>query len=544
MLSDHSARILPEDEFNRVLLDNVFPPDWKNPLPAGRYNLVVIGAGTAGLVAAAGAAGLGARVALVERHLLGGDCLNTGCVPSKALIRSARAAEEVRQAKHFGVRIPAGMEVDFPAVMERMRRLRSRISFHDSVKRFKDLGVDVYLGEARFLGHDSVQVGSTTFFFSKAVIATGARAVELPIEGLGETRYLTNETVFSLEERPDRLAVIGGGPLGAELAQAFHRLGSRVTIIEMSDHLLGAEDRDAAQVVQNRFFREGIGLLLNARPVRVARTDEGKVVVYEREGKEERLVVDEILLGVGRAPNVEGLDLEAAGVAYDNENGVIVNDRLQTTNPNIYAAGDVCLRHRFTHMADTSARMVVQNALFLGRRKLSALSIPWVTYTDPEVAHVGMDEREAGERGIEVDTFIRPLSEVDRAIIDGEEEGFVKIHVKRGTDRVLGAIVVARHAGEMIGEISLAIANGIGLKKVGQLIHPYPVQAEAIRQAADLYNRTRLTPFVRKVLSLWLRSSRTHTAVAASRTLRRAWSELSRNITRILRENRPGKGSD
>lgn len=504
METHSSPKILPEDPHNQTLVSNVFPHGWKNPDPPGCYNLVVMGGGTGGLVTAAGAAGLGAKVALIERHLLGGDCLNTGCVPSKTLIRSARSAQDVRSARNFGVRVPEDVQVDFPSVMERMRMLRARISFHDSAWRFRDLGIDVFLGEGRFTGRDSIQVAGKTLRFSRAVIATGARAWVPRIEGLDETGYLTNETVFSLTERPERFAVIGGGPLGCELAQAFHRLGSRVALLQTGSHLLEREDDDAAEILQTRFLEEGIQLILNAKARRVSRTGEGKIVRYEVHGVEHQILVDEILIAAGRAPNVEGLGLEAAGVAYDTKAGVLVNDNLRTTNPRIYAVGDVCLPYKFTHMADAAARVAIQNALFLGRKRWSDLTIPWTTYTDPEIAHVGMYERDARKRGIEVDTFMRAMSEVDRAVADGEEEGFVKVHVKRGTDKILGATIVARHAGEMISEISLAMVNGLGLKAIGNVIHPYPTQAEAIRQVADAYNRSRLTPFIKKVLTFWL----------------------------------------
>jgi pyruvate/2-oxoglutarate dehydrogenase complex dihydrolipoamide dehydrogenase (E3) component len=508
MNMDKSTKLLPDDQYNQVLVANVSPPGWKNPQPSGRYNLVVIGAGTAGLVTAAGAAGLGAKVALIEKHLFGGDCLNYGCVPSKSIIRSSRSAQDVRLAGDFGVRVPAGTEVDFPAVMERMRRLRSKISFHDSIMRFRELGVDVFLGEAHFAGQDSVEVEGQTLLFSKAVITTGARAAEPAIEGIAEAGYLTNENVFSLTERPERLAVIGGGPIGSELAQAFQRLGSKVTIIQRGGQLLEREDSDAAQILHDTFLREGIQLLLKAKPKTISLTGHGAVILYEKDGKEERLTVDKILVGVGRAPNVEGLNLEAAGVRYDKNKGVVVNDRLQTTNPRIFAAGDICLQYKFTHTADAAARIVIQNALFLGHKKISALTIPWTTFTDPEIAHVGMNERDGKERGIEVDTFVRRLGDVDRAVVDGEEQGFVKVHVKRGTDTILGATIVARHAGEMVSEISLAMVNGLGLKAMANVIHPYPTQAEAIRQVADMYNRTRLTPLAKKAFSFWLRLCR------------------------------------
>ena len=492
----------PMDAHNETLVSNVHPSDWVNPEPASRYNLVVIGAGTAGLITAAGAAGLGAKVAVIERFLLGGDCLNVGCVPSKCLIRSSRAAEDIRTASQFGVSVADEPRVDFSAVMERMRRLRAHISRNDSAQRFRDLGVDVFLGEGQFSGSNTIQVEGKTLNFKKAVIATGARAVHPPVEGLAEAGFLTNETVFSLTERPRRLAVVGGGPIGCELAQAFRRLGSQVTLIEMSAQFLAREDPEASRLLAETFRREGIDVRLSTRLEKVTSTDTEKQLHLEREGKKEVLGVEEIFVGVGRAPNVENLNLEAAGVKY-NKRGVLVNAYLQTTNSRIYGAGDVCMRWKFTHAADAAARIVIQNALFLGRKKLSALTMPWCTYTDPELAHVGMYEREAREKGLEVDQFVRPLSEVDRGIIDGET-GFVKVLVKKGTDQILGATIVARHAGEMISEISLAIVGGIGLKTLSNVIHPYPTQTEAIRQTADAYNRTRLTPFVKKLFSTWL----------------------------------------
>jgi len=494
--------VKPADMHNTRLVSYLHPPDWQNPSPSPRYNLVVIGAGTAGLVTSAGAAGLGAKVALVEKSLMGGDCLNVGCVPSKAVIRCARAAFDVNDSGRFGVRAgPA--QPEFSAVMERMRKLRADLSPHDSAQRFAGLGVDVFLGDAHFAGPNTIEVGGKTLRFKKAVIATGARAIEPPVPGLGDAGYLTNETVFNLTERPPRLAVIGGGPIGCELAQAFQRLGSQVTLFHKNAHLLDREDMEAAAIVQKAFVREGIALLLNAKIIRVEGNGAAKVVWYESQGKEESLAVDEILIGTGRAPNVEGLNLEAVGVRYDRRKGVQVNDYLQTTNPNIYAAGDVCLDWKFTHAADFSARIVIQNALFFGRKRASALTIPWCTYTDPEIAHVGLYEHEARERG-EVTTYIRAFKEVDRAVLDGEEEGFVKFHTRKGRDEILGATIVARHAGEMISEVSVAMAAGVGLGKLASVIHPYPTQAEALRQCGDAYNRTRLTPTVKKWMTRWL----------------------------------------
>ena len=494
-----APKVLPVDEYNERLVSNVHPPDWTNPTPAPRYNLVVLGAGTAGLVTAAGAAGLGAKVALVEKHLLGGDCLNVGCVPSKCMIRSSRAAQDCRTAARFGVRVTEGIEVDFPAVMERMRRLRSGISAHDSAERFGELGVDVFFGEARFTGPNIVDVAGQTLRFKRDVIATGARAFRPPLPGLAEAGFLTNETVFNLVERPNRLAVIGGGPLGCELAQAFHRLGSRVTIIQRAARLLPREDPDAARILSDTFRREGIGVYLNADLHKVELEGTEKRLHLESDEKDEVVPVDEILVGAGRVPNVQKLDLETAGVEYDLRQGIHVDDRLRTTNRNIYAAGDVCMKYKFTHTADAAARIVIQNALFWGRRKLSALTVPWCTYTDPEIAHVGMYEKDARESGIEVQTFTRELTNVDRAITDGDKEGFVRVHVKKGTDKILGATIVARHASEMISEITTAIVGGVGLGTLANVIHPYPTQAEAIKRTGDDYNRTRLTPFVKKL---------------------------------------------
>jgi pyruvate/2-oxoglutarate dehydrogenase complex dihydrolipoamide dehydrogenase (E3) component/uncharacterized membrane protein YdjX (TVP38/TMEM64 family) len=496
--------VRPADAHNARLVSYLHPPGWQNPTPAPCYNLVVIGAGTAGLVTAAGAAGLGAKVALVEKHLLGGDCLIVGCVPSKAVIRCSRAAFDAKQAARFGVRVDAPAQADFPAVMERMRKLRADLSPHDSAQRFAKLGVDVFLGEARFVGSDTVEVAGQTLRFKRAVIATGARAIEPPIPGLAEAGYLTNETVFNLTECPARLAVIGGGPIGCELAQAFQRLGSQVSLLHKNAHLLDREDMEAAALVQSTFVREGVALHLNAKITRVEHNGAGKLIWYESQGKEESLAVDEILIGTGRAPNVEGLNLEAVSVQYEPGRGVLVNDCLQTTNPRIYAAGDVCLALKFTHAADFSARIVIQNTLFLGRKKASALTTPWCTYTDPEIAHVGLYERDARARGVEVDTYVREFKEVDRAVLDGEEDGFVKFHVRKGHDEILGATIVARHAGEMISEISVAMAARVGLGKLASVIHPYPTQAEALRQCGDAYNRTRLTPTVKKWMGRWL----------------------------------------
>jgi len=504
----YEAFIQPVDEYNRELIANVHPLDWVNPQPAAIYDLVVIGAGTAGLVVAAGAAGLGLglKVALIEKNLMGGDCLNVGCVPSKCVIRSSRVVADIRDASIFGINPSNNIDVDFGAVMERMRKIRSEISHHDSAERFRNLGVDVFLGSAQFVGENAIAVNDTKLHFKKAVIATGARAAELQITGLAEVRYLTNETVFSLVDRPRRLVVIGGGPIGCELAQAFHRLGCEVTLLHKNTHLLDREDADAAEIVQQKFIGEGLNLILGCEISRVEKTDTGKLIHYQQNGTTNQIEVDEILVGSGRSPNTEGLNLEAVGVDYDKERGVLVNDYLQTTNPRIYAAGDICMSWKFTHAADAAARIVIKNTLFapfgLGKSKLSDLVMPWVTYTDPEIAHVGLYADESHAKGWKTDEIKIPFSSVDRAIYDGETNGFVKILHQRGKDRILGATIVARHAGEMIGEITLAIASKQGLNMLSTVIHSYPTQADAIKKAADAYRKTLLTQRTQSLLKL------------------------------------------
>ncbi len=503
MSEQNQTPVLPWDAHNQKLVANVHPVDWKNPTPAPRYNLVVIGGGTAGLVSAIGAAGLGAKVALIEKHLMGGDCLNVGCVPSKAIIRAARKAAGVRDMAEFGVNVPNGTTIDFGKVMERMRRLRADISPHDSAKRFTELGVDVFLGTGKFTGPDTIEVGGQTLRFAKAVIATGARAAAPPIPGLKDVPFLTNETLFTLTELPKRFGIIGAGPIGCEMAQSFARFGSEVFLIEATHGILPREDQDAAAIVKAAMERDGVKLLCCGKDLKLAKSAGGVRLQVESHGKGYDVEVDQLLVAVGRAPNVEGLGLETVGVEFDKK-GVKVNDRLQTTNPRIYACGDICSPYQFTHAADFMARIVIQNALFKGRAKASSLIIPWSTYTSPEIAHVGLYEKEAKEKGIEVDTFTQELSKVDRAILDGETEGFVRVHVRKGTDEILGATVVAAHAGDLIGELTLAMKGKLGLKTIGATIHPYPTQAEAIRKTGDLYNRTRLTPFVKNLMNRWL----------------------------------------
>jgi len=493
------------DPAERERIDNVRPADWRNPRPAQRYDLVIVGAGTTGLVAARAAVAAGAKVALVERHLLGGTCLNIGCVPSKAIIRTSRLYAEMRDADRYGARVPGDIQVDPAAVMQRMRGIRARISRSHSAHRLASAGVDVFFGQASFTATDALQVDGETLHFEKALIATGARPNTPSIPGLAEAGYLTNESAFDLTALPQRLLVIGGGPLGCEMAQAFNRFGVQTIIVQKRPLFLPREERDAAQILSDAFARDGIEVRLNTQVVKVSVEAGQKRVDLVSDDYRSTVVVDAILAGTGRAPNVGGLNLEAAGIDYDIRRGVHVDDFLRTRNRHIYAAGDACLHHKFNDTADASARIAVRNALLRDHQRLSALTIPWCTYTDPEIAHVGIYVRQARERGIPVKTFTIPMHEVDRAIADDEEVGFVKISVREGTDRILGATIVASHAGEMINEITLAIVAGIGLRTLARVIHAYPTQAEAIKMAADACERAHPMSHVERMTAVWPR---------------------------------------
>lgn len=495
--------VLADDPHDRQLIDNCHPPKHVNPTPPGKYNLVVIGAGTAGLVSAAGAAGLGARVALIERNLMGGDCLNVGCVPSKALIRAARAVHDARSGAEFGVRLNGEAGLAFSTAMERMRRLRAGISRHDSVQRFTDLGVDVFIGAGRFVGSDSIEVDGRRLAFDRAVIATGARAAEPRIAGLSEVGFFTNETIFTLIELPRRLAVIGAGPIGCELAQAFQRFGSEVTMMTRGAAILPKEDADAAALVRRQIEKDGVRILTGVKIQRAHAGGGAKVLAVTAGARELTVECDAILVSVGRVPNLENLGLDEAGIDY-SARGVEVDERLRTSNPRVYAAGDICSRYQFTHAADAMARIVIANALFLARRRTTDLVMPWCTYTDPEIAHAGYYEKDARNAGFDVATITQPLEQVDRAILDGEDEGFARLHYDNKSGRILGGTIVARHAGEMIGELTLAMAAKQSAGVLSSTIHCYPTQVEVLRKIGDLYMRTKLTPTVKKVFGKWL----------------------------------------
>jgi pyruvate/2-oxoglutarate dehydrogenase complex dihydrolipoamide dehydrogenase (E3) component len=477
----------------------------------GIYNVVVIGAGTAGLVTAAGTAGLGGRIALVERHKMGGDCLNYGCVPSKALIKSSRVAALMRHAGLYALD-PVDAAVDYGRVARRVKELRAKIEPHDSAARFEGLGVDVFQVQATLESPHTVRAGDTVLRTRHIVLATGGRAAVPDVPGLREAGYLTNETVFEREEPPGRLLVIGGGPVGCELAQAMARLGARVTLVGRGDRLLHREDPDAADLLKAQMERDGVRVLLRARVESVAPGRGGAHragVRQEGEGGGSAPTVeveaDTILVAAGRRPNIENLGLEKAGVAHTNR-GVTINGYMQTSQPNIYAAGDVCGPYQFTHFAEYQARLIVRNILLapllgLGRAKADYRVVPWTTFTEPEVARVGLNEQDAARAGVPIDVHRFPYSELDRAILENEETGFAKVVAAKGRDTILGATVVGAGAGELIHEFALAMRERIGLSRLSSMIHVYPTLSQAVQRTADACMRTRLTARARAIFS-------------------------------------------
>lgn len=524
---DHvQSAFWPMDEENVRLLDNVHPPEWIESDFRGVYNLVVIGAGAGGLVASSGAAGVGAKVALIEGNALGGDCLNVGCVPSKSLIHAANLAYTLKNQSELadaGISFGGEVRVDFAQTMRRLRRVRADISKNDSASRYtRKLGVDVYFGFAKFTSATTVEVNGRTLTFKKAVIATGGYPALPSIPGLhklydlsnaamgqgARPAVMTNESFFNLTALPRRLCVIGSGVVGMEMAQAMRRLGSTVFVFGRSGRVLPKEDEDLSEIVKQQMERDGVHFQLGVSEyVSVQMTDyvaeEGfrEVLLTTVEDGEMRMYqFDAMLVCAGRKPNVGNLNLEAAGVEYDTTNGLKVNDLLQTTNSRIFGVGDCCSAFKFTHAADFMARMVIRNALFLGKDKMSNLVIPYATFTSPEIAHVGLYEGDMKAKGIEYKTFEKRFEDNDRAICDGKTLGMVRIHVEAKSDTILGASIVGENAGNMISEITLAMQSGTGLGALASVIHPYPTTAEAIRQTGDLYNRTRLTTTVRQLL--------------------------------------------
>lgn len=472
-------------------------------MPKKDYHLVVLGAGSGGLVAAAGAAGLGARVALIEKHRMGGDCLNTGCVPSKAIIRTAKLAHDLRRASHFGLQ-DFSVDVSLDRVMASVREVQAKIAPHDSVERFQALGVDVYQGFFRFFSREEVTDGDLVIRGRRFVIATGARPYCPSIKGLENITYYTSDTIWNLQHLPRRLVVLGGGPIGCELGQVFARLGTQVVIVEMGSFLLGREDVEASEVLETQFRREGIEIHKQCQVVEVGNDPQGiKIMMQGKKGTTETYC-DTLLLALGRAPNVDALNLEKACVEYTRR-GIVVDDYLKTTNEIIYACGDVCGPYQFTHTADFQARLILRNALFPGNASLDLRVVPWCTFTEPEVARVGLNEREARERNMSYDLYHYSLKELDRALCDREANGFIKVLTRKGSDRILGVTLVGPHAGDLIHELVLAMHQNIGLKKLVSMIHIYPTLAEVSKRIADTYNRSRLTKARQNILKVYFK---------------------------------------
>lgn len=472
---------------------------WKDKRPAKYdYNLVVIGAGSAGLVCAYIAAATKAKVALVEKHRMGGDCLNTGCVPSKALIRSARLLSQIARSREFGIR-EASAQFDFADVMERVARVVKQVEPHDSIERYSALGVECVIGSAKITSPWTVEVataaGTRTLTTRSIVIAAGARPFVPPIAGLQEVGYLTSDTLWNLRTRPQRLLVLGGGPIGCELAQAFARLGSRVTLVEMLPRLLAREDPEVSDLVQKRFEAEGIRVLTGHEAQRFLQQDGEKVLIAQCAGQQVRVAFDDVLVAVGRVANTAGYGLEELGIGTTAAGTIETDAYLRTIYPNIYACGDVAGPYQFTHTASHQAWTATVNALFGRFRKFKAdyRVIPWATFTDPEVARVGLNEAEAKQKNIPHAVTVYGIDDLDRAIADGCTDGFVKVLTRPGTDKILGVTIVAEHAADLLAEWVLAMKHGLGLNKILGTIHVYPTLAEANKYAAGAWKRSTVT---------------------------------------------------
>ena len=481
---------------------------WPRPARFDR-NLVVIGAGSAGLVSAYIAATVRAKVTLIEKHRMGGDCLNTGCVPSKALIKTARVLSQIRNSAKYGIR-SASAEFDFAEVMERVQRVVKQVEPHDSIERYSNLGVECIQGEAKITSPWSVTVNGRTLTTRAIIIAAGARPLVPPIPGLDKVEVLTSDTVWSLRKLPPRLLVLGGGPIGSELAQAFARLGSQVTQVEMLPRIMAREDPEISELVKRRFEQEGINVLVGHRAKQVVVEGGKKLLLCEHEGKGVGVEFDALLCALGRVPNTAGYGLEELGIPLGKGRTVETNAYLQTLYPNIYACGDVAGPYQFTHTAAHQAWYASVNALFAPFRKFRAdyAVIPWATFTEPEVARVGLNESEASERGIACEVTTYGIDDLDRAIAESEAHGLVKVLTAPGRDTILGATIVGEHAGELIVEFVAAMRHGIGLKKILGTIHIYPTLAEANKYAAGAWRKARAPEgLLRKVekFHAWMR---------------------------------------
>ncbi|MEX0963252.1 MAG: FAD-dependent oxidoreductase [Pseudohongiellaceae bacterium] len=473
-------------------------------------NIVVIGAGSAGLVASLIGAGAKAKVILIEKHKMGGDCLNTGCVPSKSIIRSGRIMSYIRRAKEYGIDGAQG-EVNFSAVMERVQGVIKTIEPHDSVERFTSLGVEVELGDAVIETPYTVKVNERTITTRSIIIASGARPRTPPIAGLDEVDYLTSDTVWSLKQLPKRLLVIGGGPIGCELSQAFSNLGSQVTQVDLSDRIMAREDEDVSEIVTKAFESQGIKLLTGHKLIKFGNDEDGDYMEADHDGVVVRVRFDKVLLAMGRKANVEGFGLEDLDVALTEQGTIQVNEFLQTSLPNIFACGDVAGPYQFTHMASFQAWFASLNAMLGGiwRSRINYNVVPWATFTDPEVARVGLNEQEAKEKNIPYELTRYEMDHHDRSLADGEAHGFIKVLTVPGKDKILGVTIVGHHAGELIGEFVFAMTHGMGLKKISAVTHIYPTLLEANKFAANAWRNERLPqkyfPYLEKFFS-WRRN--------------------------------------
>jgi pyruvate/2-oxoglutarate dehydrogenase complex dihydrolipoamide dehydrogenase (E3) component len=475
-----------------------------------RYNMIVIGAGAGGLTAAAIAAHLGAKVALLEKHRMGGECLNYGCVPSKAFLKAAKVVHVIRRAADYGlVGIDQPPPQDLKQVMGYVRAVQARIAPHDSVERFTGLGVEVFLNSGRLRSPHEVELVETgeALWGRHIVLATGSRPLIPPISGLADAGFLTNETVFDCDTLPESLAVIGGGPIGVELGQAFARLGATVTVVSGADHILPREDADVAEVLARRLRQEGVTIWDRSRAVRVEWRN-GKKQVGIRTPEGERIVAaDEILVAAGRVPNTDGLGLDQVGVDH-NERGVRIGPTCRTNVPSIWAVGDVAGRHYFSHWSSYQARIVARNVLFPGSSRCDYDTVPWTTFTDPEVARVGESESGARAKNLPFDIVTASFSDNDRAVCDGETEGFAKVLTRRRGGRILGAAIVHSHAGDLLAELIVAKRHGISLAKLSSTIHVYPTLSEINRTLGDTSMLRKITPPIKATLATlfgWMR---------------------------------------
>lgn len=469
------------------------------------YNMVVIGGGSAGLVSAYIAAAVKAKVALIEKHKMGGDCLNTGCVPSKALIRSAKIFNYFKRASEFGLE-SSNHQMIFKNVMDRIQRVIREVEPHDSIERYTRLGVECLTGEAKIISPYEIKINGKVITTKNIVVATGARPLVPKIPGLELVKPLTSDNIWEIREQPKHLVVLGGGPIGCEIAQSFARLGSQVTLIEMSDRIMAREDEDVSEIVTKSFQGEGLRIFTSHRAIRIEKNQNGNRLICETSGNEIAVEFDQILLALGRKANVSGFGFEELGIEISNRGNVAADEYLRTTNyPNIFVCGDVTGPYQFTHTAAHQAWYVAVNALFSPFKsfKVDYRVIPWCTFSDPEVARVGLNEQEAKEKGIEVQVTKYGIDDLDRAIADSEAQGFVKVLTKPGSDKILGVTIVGNHAGDTIAEYVTAMKYGLGLNKILNTIHIYPTLSEANKYAAGVWKKQNAPQLVLKILPLF-----------------------------------------